>query len=200
MTTKPAAAPYRMMPATFPPRRLSPSFGRRACYEEDCLPMSLDQRALRDALGCFPTGVAVVTTAAPPVAMGITVNSFTSVSLDPPLVLWCLNRRSDRFETFFNATAYTISILGSAHQSVSSKLAKPGSHNLEGIELITTQLGPPALADALAIFECASEASYDGGDHVILVGRVLRFARREAGAPLVFFQGRYGALAHLEQN
>jgi flavin reductase (DIM6/NTAB) family NADH-FMN oxidoreductase RutF len=159
--------------------------------------MSLDQRALRDALGCFPTGVAVVTAAAPRVAMGITVNSFTSVSLDPPLVLWCLNRWSDRFETFFNAAGYTISILGSAHRSVSSKLANQGSHSLEGIELIATELGPPALADALAIFECASEAAYDGGDHVILVGRVLRFARREAGAPLVFFQGRYGALTHI---
>jgi len=138
-----------------------------------------------------------VTAAAPRVPMGVTVNSFTSVSLDPPLILWCLNRRSDRFGTFSNAGGYTISILGTAHQSVSSLLARQGSHSLEGIELLATQLGPPALADALAIFECASEAVYDGGDHAILVGRVLRFARRDAGAPLVFFQGRYGALTDL---
>ena len=65
--------------------------------------MSFDHRALRDAFGCFPTGVAVVTAGSPRLTMGITVNSFASVSLDPPLVLWCLARHSDRFETFLNA-------------------------------------------------------------------------------------------------
>lgn len=129
------------------------------------------------------------------VPAGITVNSFTSVSLDPPLVLWCMSRLSNRLGTFLHASCYTISILGTAHRNVSVRLAAPGSHNLEGIELIETACGPPALADALAFFECAREAAYEAGDHVILVGRVLRFARREAGAPLVFFQGRYGALA-----
>jgi flavin reductase (DIM6/NTAB) family NADH-FMN oxidoreductase RutF len=156
----------------------------------------LDQRALRDALGCFPTGVAVVTTvSAGRAPIGITVNSFTSVSLDPPLVLWCLHRKSDRFENFRAADRYTISLLGTAHEAVSARLAKQGAHSLEGIELFKTELGPPALAEALAVFECQSEAVHEGGDHVILVGRVVRFARREAGAPLVFFHGRYGALA-----
>ena len=158
--------------------------------------MTFDTRAFRQALGSFPTGVAVVT--AQPRGdhpMGITVNSFTSVSLDPPLVLWCLDRKSDRFETFTRAPSYTISLLGTVHEDVSSRLAKQGSHSLEGIELLNTEIGPPALADALAIFECASHAVHEGGDHVILVGEVLRFARREAGAPLVFFRGKYGALA-----
>jgi 4-hydroxyphenylacetate 3-hydroxylase, reductase component len=157
--------------------------------------MSFDTRAFRQALGCFPTGVAVIT-AKPPGRhpMGITVNSFTSVSLDPPLVLWCMDRRSDRFETFTNAKHYVISLLGTAHENVSARLAKQGSHSLEGIELIETESGPPALADALAFFECEAHAVHDGGDHAILVGRVLNFARREAGAPLVFFKGRYGAL------
>jgi flavin reductase (DIM6/NTAB) family NADH-FMN oxidoreductase RutF len=155
-----------------------------------------DSRALRDALGCFPTGVAVVTASGDGRApIGITVNSFTSVSLDPPLVLWCLHRKSDRFEALRGAKHYTISLLGTAHEAVSARLAKQGAHSLEGIDLLETKLGPPALADALAVFECESEAVYEGGDHVILVGRVIRFARREAGAPLVFFHGRYGALA-----
>jgi len=158
--------------------------------------MSFDTRAFRQALGSFPTGVAVVTAALPgDHPMGITVNSFTSVSLDPPLVLWCLDRKSDRFGVFRDAAHYTISVLGTAHETVSQRLAKQGAHHLDGIELISTKLGPPALADALAIFECQREAMHEGGDHAILVGRVLRFARREAGAPLVFFQGRYGALA-----
>jgi 4-hydroxyphenylacetate 3-hydroxylase, reductase component len=159
-------------------------------------PMSFDTRAFRQALGNFPTGVAVVT-AAPADAhpLGITVNSFTSVSLDPPLVLWCLDRKSDRYHTFTNAPGYTISILGTAHEGVSARLAKQGVHHLDGIELLPTELGPPALADALAVFECAPEAVHEGGDHAILLGRVVRFARRDAGAPLVFFRGCYGALA-----
>jgi flavin reductase (DIM6/NTAB) family NADH-FMN oxidoreductase RutF len=158
--------------------------------------MSFDIRAFRQALGCFPTGVAVVT-ARPPGRhpMGITVNSFASVSLEPPLVLWCMDRKSDRFETFVNAKGYVISLLGTVHESVSARLAKQGSHSLEGVELLDTELGPPALADALAFFECEAHAVHDGGDHAILVGQVLRFARRDAGQPLVFFQGRYGALA-----
>ena len=158
--------------------------------------MSFDTRAFRQALGCFPTGVAVVTMSEQGSRhKGITVNSFTSVSLDPPLVLWCIDRRSDRFEAFTQAPAYTISLLGTIHEEVSARLAKQGSHSLDGIDLIETAMGPPGLADALAIFECESEAVHQGGDHAILVGRVVRFAKRKAGAPLVFFQGRYGALA-----
>ncbi|HXL98821.1 MAG TPA: flavin reductase family protein, partial [Rhizomicrobium sp.] len=127
--------------------------------------------------------------------IGTTVSAFTPVSLDPPLVLWCLDRKSDRYDAFTQARCHTISVLGTAHESVSARLAKQGAHHLDGIELIATQAGPPALADALAVFECETHAVHEGGDHAILVGRVLRFARREAGEPLVFFQGRYGALA-----
>lgn len=155
-----------------------------------------DTRAFRQALGQFPTGVAVVT-AQPRDShpMGITVNSFTSVSLDPPLVLWCMDRKSDRYPVFTGAPGYVISILGTAHEEVSSRLAKQGAHSLEGIELLETELGPPALADALAVFECAAHSLHEEGDHAILIGKVQRFAQREAGAPLVFFKGRYGALA-----
>lgn len=158
--------------------------------------MSFDKRAFRQALGCFPTGVAVIT-AIPSSRrpLGITVNSFTSVSLDPPLVLWCLDKKSARYHAFAEAKSFTISVLGTAHEDVSARLAKQGYHSLDGISQIETELGPPALADALAFFECANEAVYQGGDHAILLGRVLRFARREAGAPLVFFRGHYGALA-----
>ena len=158
--------------------------------------MSFDTRAFRQALGTFPTGVAVITTLTPAKRpLGITVNSFTSVSLEPPMVLWCLDKKSERYQTFTVAKGFTISVLGAAHEEVSARLARPGSHSLDNIPLIETKLGPPALADALAYFECASEAVHEGGDHGILVGRVLRFARHEAGAPLVYFRGRYGALA-----
>ena len=158
--------------------------------------MTFDTRAFRSALGSFPTGVAVVTTAASAEHhLGITVNSFTSVSLDPPLVLWCMDKKSDRYHAFTNARSYTVSILGTEHREVSSRLATQGGHSLDGIALKPTTLGPPALADALAIFECEAEAVHQAGDHAILIGRVIHFARAEAGEPLVFFRGKYGALA-----
>lgn len=159
--------------------------------------MAFDTKAFRNALGSFPTGIAVMTAASSEAShIGITVNSFTSVSLDPPLVLWCIDRRSRRYPAFANAPGFTVSILAGAHQDVSSRLAGAGEHSLEGIALIATELGPPALADSLAVFECALESVQDAGDHAILIGRVLRFARHDgAGAPLVYYQGKYGALA-----
>jgi len=126
--------------------------------------------------------------------MGITANSFASVSLHPPLILWCVDRRSQRFETFANADVFTVSVLGAAHEDVSSRLARPGEHALDEIPLRPTACGAPALADALATFECRRQATHDGGDHAVILGRVLRFAHR-AGAPLVFFRGRYHAFA-----
>ncbi len=161
--------------------------------------MTFDSRAFRTALGCFPTGIAVMTAAGPDSHIGITVNSFTSVSLNPPLVLWCIHKDSHRYRAFAKAPGFTVSILGSGHKAVSARLAGAGEHSLDGIELIPTELGPPALADSLAVFECALESVQEAGDHAILLGRVLRFARHDgAGAPLVYFQGRYGALAQGE--
>src|SRR5476649_1964086 len=125
--------------------------------------MSFDTKAFRAALGCFPTGVAVVTAGMDTAHMGITVNSFTSVSLDPPLVLWCLDKKSDRYHAFTSAKCYVVSILGTDHQDVSSRLAKQGNHSIEDIALNGTEIGPPALADALAVFECKAEAVHDAG-------------------------------------
>ena len=156
----------------------------------------MDSRGFRDALGCFPTGVAVVTAghANQDEHIGITVNSFTSVSLDPPLVLWCMDRRSYRHDIFAQATGFTVSILGTGHKDVSARLARPGEHSLDGIALLETELGPPALADSLAVFECATEQRLEAGDHTIFLGRVLRFSRPSESPPLVFFRGRYNAL------
>ncbi len=158
---------------------------------------SFNTRAFREALGWFPTGIAVMTAASAETShIGITVNSFTSVSLEPPLVLWCIDRRSRRYPAFGSAPGFTVSILASGQKAVSARLAGAGEHSLDGIALMETELGPPALADSLAVFECARESVQEAGDHAILIGRVLRFARHErAGAPLVYFRGNYGALA-----
>jgi flavin reductase (DIM6/NTAB) family NADH-FMN oxidoreductase RutF len=159
--------------------------------------MAFDSRAFRQALGCFPTGIAVMMVSSDEAShIGITVNSFASVSLEPPLVLWCIDRRSGRYPAFVQAAGFTVSILAAGHKAVSTRLAAAGEHTLEAGELVPTELGPPALKDALAVFECARESVQDAGDHAILIGRVLRFARNDGvGAPLVYFQGKYGALA-----
>ena len=157
--------------------------------------MAIDTREFRNALGLFPTGVAVITAEGIEAPLGITVNSFTSVSLDPPLVLWCLDKRSDRFRAFTRARHYVVNILGTQHTEISSRLAKPGQHRLDGMGMVSTSVGLPALADAIAVFECESHAVHDAGDHVILIGRVVNVFRQDAGAPLVFFRGKYGALA-----
>jgi len=157
--------------------------------------MAFDTREFRNALGCFPTGVVVVAARVGGALVGITVNSFVSVSLEPPLVLWSVDRRSSRYETFTTVADFTISILSSDHQTVSARLATPGERSLDGLPLIDTEGGAPGLADALAVLECTREAVHDGGDHSIIVGRVLRFAWRRTGRPLVYFRGRYGSLA-----
>src|SRR6201985_2176951 len=130
--------------------------------------MTFDSTAFRIALGSFPTGIAVITALGPETHIGITVNSFTSVSLDPPLVLWCIDRRSRRYPHFAQAPGFTVSILASGHREVSTRLAQAGEHNLDGIALTPTELGPPALADALAVFECARESPQDVGDYALL--------------------------------
>ncbi len=155
----------------------------------------LDQRKFRDALGCFATGVAVVTTATDGEPIGLTINSFSSVSLDPPLVLWCLDKNSDTLEIFQKSKAFTVNVLRDAHMEVSNKLAKPGDHSLEGVETIGGVNGCPRLVQALAHFECEVDAKHDAGDHIIFVGRVLHFDRAVEGDPLVYHRGSYRALS-----
>jgi flavin reductase (DIM6/NTAB) family NADH-FMN oxidoreductase RutF len=158
--------------------------------------MTFDVRAFRQALGSFPTGVAVITTSASAEHhMGITVNSFTSVSLDPPLVLWCLDKKSDRYHAFTKARSYTVSILGTEHQDVSSRLAKQGSHNLDGIGLSKTTLGPPSLAEALAVFDCEADAVHDAADHSNLIRRVLRNTRHGYREPIYNYRPKNPTLS-----
>lgn len=158
--------------------------------------MTFDTRAFRNALGNFPTGVCVITAygdaSHPPI--GITVNSFTSVSLDPPMVLWCLDKKSDRYKIFTNAKHFTVNMLAADHQDISSRLAKQGEHKLDGVKLFDTRSGPPGIQEALSTFECETAAIHEGGDHAIIVGKVTDFHTHDS-PPLVFFRGRYGALA-----
>ncbi|MDR3528804.1 MAG: flavin reductase family protein [Rhizomicrobium sp.] len=156
--------------------------------------MDFDTVSFRKALGCFPTGIAVVTAGEGAEAKGITVNSFTSVSLKPPLVLWCLGKNSSRYEIFTKPVDFTISILSEAERAISTQLASGPDCSLTGLPLVEMQNGAPGIAGALTILECQRETIHDAGDHIIILASVLRFTSREDGAPLVYFRGRYGAL------
>lgn len=152
-------------------------------------------RSFRDALGCFATGVTIVTCEGPDGPLGFTANSFASVSLDPPLVLWSPARGSARFPAFAAAGHYTIHILGLEHHPLIARFGRggPGFAAMAGIP--RNAEGVPLIEGALARFDCAQHATHDGGDHLIIVGRVLRFALREA-PPLVFSRGAYGGFVH----
>jgi 4-hydroxyphenylacetate 3-hydroxylase, reductase component len=163
----------------------------------------IDTRELRSAFSCFTTGITVVTTLdSEGRAIGKTANSFTSVSLEPPLVLWCLNKRSVTFAAFHASPHFVISVLGTNSELISRRFASWGGHVVEEGDMPTvpTKLGPPSFADALAVFECETHARHDGGDHVILVGRVVRFAYTadKGPKPLVFYRGRHGGLSDLD--
>nr|WP_201156434.1 flavin reductase family protein [Rhodobaculum claviforme] len=150
-------------------------------------------RLLRDALGRFATGVTVVTVASDMGPVGITANSFTSVSLDPPLVLWCPARGSRRFAHFADAAHFSIHVLGADQMELSRRFAS-GPGTFDAIPETLSPEGVPCLPGVLARFDCALHAAHDGGDHSIVVGRVLRSALGD-GAPLVFAGGGYGRFA-----
>ena len=154
-----------------------------------------EARKFRNALGWFTTGVAVVTTCVDGgKPIGITINSFSSVSLDPPLVLWCLDKKSDTVSIFGKATHFTVNVLREEHREISSRLARKGDHSLEEVDLVDAESGCPALKEALAHFECEIEARHDAGDHVIMIGRVLKFDQAEEGRPLLYHRGAYQML------
>ncbi len=154
-------------------------------------PASGDPRAFRDALGKFGTGITVVTCDAGDGPLGITANSFASVSLDPPLVLWSPAKGSSRYPFFAAATHFAIHVVGADQFDLAAGFARSGDA-FDAFDWERSAEGVPLLANCLARFECTQEALHDAGDHSIVVGRVTRVATRE-GAPLLFCGGRYGA-------
>lgn len=150
--------------------------------------------AFRAALGRYATGVTVVTATTGEGPVGITVNSFTSLSLDPPLVLWCPAVASTRYRAFAGAAHYAIHVLAADQLDICRRFAREG-RDFSGLDVETTPEGAPALPDPLARFDCAADAAHPGGDHAILVGRVLRAVTRP-GDPLLFWGGRYGDFLH----
>jgi flavin reductase (DIM6/NTAB) family NADH-FMN oxidoreductase RutF len=156
---------------------------------------ALDGREFRDALGWFATGVTVITTRSPEGDLvGFTANSFSSVSLDPPLVLFSLNRQAGCLSIFEGCAHFAVNILAEHQAALSSRFATASHDKWQGVAIETWEGGCPILADALANFECAVHAVHDGGDHRIFVGRVLRMRSSGTGKPLLFSRGAYRLL------
>jgi flavin reductase (DIM6/NTAB) family NADH-FMN oxidoreductase RutF len=155
-----------------------------------------DTLAYRRALGAFATGVCVVTADSEAGPLGITVNSFTSVSLSPRLVLWCLDERSDRWPVFAAAETFAIHVLPASEKTLASRFAKGVSVLGEG-EYVRRGGGPPCLSDAVMRLECEAYERIPMGDHLIIVGRVMRFDDT-GGEVLTYFRGRYGVASETE--
>ena len=149
-----------------------------------------DSRAYRDALGRFATGVTVVTCQSELGALGITANSFASVSLDPPLVLWSPARASRRFPAFATADRFAIHVLGEEEEPLCRRFSADGT-DFDGLDWSRGVGETPLIEGCLARFECETVARHDGGDHLIVVARVARASWRP-GRPLVFHGGQYG--------
>ena len=157
--------------------------------------MTMDTGHFRQALGQFATGVCLVTVDDPKLGpLATTVNSFSSVSLDPPLVLWSIQNSSDHLAVYTECLHFGISVMSSEQGALSSKYAQRGGHSAQAEHFTTGPQGEPQLIDALANFTCAAYAVHPGGDHQIIVGEVLQFESREAD-PLIFYNGGYRALS-----
>lgn len=154
---------------------------------------ALDEaKALRDAFGHFATGVTVVTTLADdnrPV--GVTINSFSSLSLTPPLVLWSLAKASASLPVFLAASHFAVHVLAADQQALSERFAKPAADKFDDFDHGMGLGRVPLLTGCAAVFECALQQCLDGGDHMILVGRVERFQTDADALPLLFYRGRY---------
>ena len=152
--------------------------------------MSVDPREMRDTVGLFATGVCIMTTMYEGEAIGMTANSFSSLSLDPALALWNIQNDSDCFAAFTDCQYFAINILAADQADLSNSCAKKNQHDLSADQYSVGANGQPVINGALATLECSLWARYPGGDHEIIVGEISQL-QRNAGEPLLFFSGGY---------
>ncbi len=162
----------------------------RLMQTKSFVPGPESQREFRDALGRFATGVTIVTTATKAGPVGITANSFASVSLDPPIVLWSIGRHSKRFDAFSRCEHFAVHVLGAGQMDLGRRFARSGDA-FAGLRVGENEAGVPLLTDCLSRFECRRVAAHEGGDHLIVLGQVTTATLGE-GEPLLFASGEYG--------
>jgi len=156
---------------------------------------TFDSAHFRQVLGHFPTGVSVVATVHDGQPAGLAVGSFTSVSLDPPLVLFCVRRESSTWARIEQTGSFCASILAEDQEDVSRVFAGQSDDKFAGLGWRRSEAGNPIVDNALAWIDCTVEQCVDGGDHFIVVGRVKALDVTREGAPLLFFRGGYGRMS-----
>jgi flavin reductase (DIM6/NTAB) family NADH-FMN oxidoreductase RutF len=159
---------------------------------------AFDLRSFRRALGHFPTGVCVVTSQVDAVLVGMTISSFNSLSLEPPLVLFSIEGRGTGLPLWKRAKGYAINVLAENQKDLSDRFAKSGSNKWEGTTYASGLFGAPVLPGVAAVLECAAWATHAGGDHVLFIVEVKRFRMSADRRPLVFSKGRYAKLHETE--
>ncbi|WP_369060319.1 flavin reductase family protein [Caulobacter sp. 73W] len=163
--------------------------GTRVELDQDAL---ANARALRDAFGCFTTGVTVVTALCPEGRkLGFTVNSFASVSLDPPLALICVDLNSFSLQGLEASGAFVVNVLHADQQALARQFVQRDDDRFAGVGLETWGTGAPIIDDCMANFECRISQAFDAGDHRVIVGEILRVRFDPAHEPLVYLQGRF---------
>jgi flavin reductase (DIM6/NTAB) family NADH-FMN oxidoreductase RutF len=154
--------------------------------------MTLDGREFRNALGCFATGVTIITTVTSVgEPIGITANSVNSVSLEPPLVVFSLDRKAYSLGVFQESRVFAINVLSEEQKDLSSAFARAGHPKWDGVKFEIWDTGSPILEGTLASFDCRLHAVHDGGDHLVFIGNVLRMRTQPEGRPLLYFRGKY---------
>ncbi|HAC35051.1 MAG TPA: flavin reductase [Gammaproteobacteria bacterium] len=157
----------------------------------------MDPKELRNLFGRFATGVTVIGTHnGEGENFGLTVNSFSSVSLDPPLAMFCIIRDSGALEPIKQSGCFSISMLSAEQENISNTMAKKGgSEKYQDIATFTSETGAPIISGNIGWLDCKLWELYEGGDHLIVVGEIVAGEAPEAADPLLFFGGKYGRLA-----
>ena len=159
--------------------------------------MSFNSREFRNCLGAFATGVTVVTAAdAQNEPFAITINSFSSVSLEPPLILFCIDKSAFYYQSFLDAAYFGINILSEQQRKYSDAFAKSSAQPWDEVSYTLAKKGSPQFKDNHGFMECTMHATHDAGDHTIVVGKVLNLEHNEKGFPLLYYRGKYHTMGH----
>ena len=159
---------------------------------------AIDPAAYRTVLGRFPTGVTVITTTDEGASTGLAIGSFFSISLDPPLVGFCVGSGSASWQAIRHAGHFTVNVLSDLQGNVSAQFASKKEDKFEGIDHHPGVTGDPRINGCLAYMDCTLDADLEGGDHAIVIGRVQALELGAEGGPLVFFKGGYGRFGQLD--
>lgn len=169
---------------------LAPTIPDSAEQQHNVAPLQL-----RQVFGQFATGVTIVTTGSETgEAVGMTVSSFNTVSLEPPLILWCIDKKTGCFEAFNHCEHFAIHVLSQEQEALSSLFARRGVDKFSGLDHHISERGVPLLHEYCARLQCTMTARYEGGDHLIMVGRVDTMHTQDR-SPLIFHRGHYARIA-----